>query len=307
MNKSSESTTMQKSLLHLVDSDNSGGIDAHEFAVLYDAIKRDLEEDLEKQAALEKEASSATRRFKMLLLFVAVLVSFLAASVAANFAVLFTFVDSAITTATTSSGLLEARGSDTIVKTAIATQDVPLMAAPALDIETLSEVKSLKVVYSSVVGGRVEAQMAVVGVRKHNSTFVEFVTSVGGETVEALNGVASLVRYPTSANRLTTPIKHAICSANATCSAFRTSGIDAAAALDLAKAELERSGFHHAARRLAPVVDPSDCHAGWWSWAACGIFGGLLCPFGSVLNAVAYYYSGYSWFATRHVVFFLHG
>jgi hypothetical protein len=28
---------------------------------------------------------------------------------------------------------------------------------------------------------------------------------------------------------------------------------------------------------------------------------------GSVLNAVSYYYSGYSWFATRHVVFFLHG
>jgi hypothetical protein len=295
------------SLLHLVDTDGSGTIDAHEFAVLYDAIKRDLEEDLEKQAALEKEASGATRKFKMLLLFVAVLVSFLAASVAANFAVLFTFVDSAITTETTSSGLLAAKGSDSIIKTAIATQDVPIMAAPALDIDTLSEVKSLKVVYRSVVGERIEAQMTVVGVRKHNSTFVEFVTSVGGETVEALNGVASLVRYPTSSNRLTTPIKHAICSANATCSAFRTSGIDAAAALDLAKAELERSGFHHAARRLAPVVDPSDCHAGWWSWAACGIFGGLMCPFGSVLNAVAYYYSGYSWFATRHVVFFLHG
>jgi hypothetical protein len=294
-------------ILQHLDADKSGAIDAREFAVLYDAIKKDLEEELSHQAALEKEASSATRKFKMLLLFVAVLVSFLAASVAANFAVLFTFVDSAITTATTTSGLLQAKGSDSIVKTAIATQDVPLMAAPALDIDTLSEVKSLKVVYRSVAGERIEAQMTVVGVRKHNSTFVEFVTSVGGETVEALNGVASLVRYPSSSNRLTTPIKHVVCSANATCSAFKTTGVDVAAALELARSELKISGFLREARRLAPAVQESDCHAGWWTWSACGIFGGLLCPAFSVMNAVSYYYSGYSWFATRHVVFFLHG
>merc|ERR1719197_1522626 len=262
--------SIRDSVSRLVENDDSGTIEAREFAVLYDAIKKDLEEDLEKQAALEKEASSATRRFKMLLLFVAVLVSFLAASVAANFAVLFTFVDAAITTATTGSGMLEVKGSDTIIKTAIATQDVPLMAAPALDIDTLSEVKSLKVVYSSTLGERIEAQLTVVGVRKHNSTFVEFVTSVGGETVEALNGVASLVRYPTSSNRLTTPIKHAICSANATCSAFRTSGIDAAAALDLAKAELEKSGFQNAARRLSLTLDEMNCFWGYWTWSACG-------------------------------------
>merc|ERR1719267_396004 len=152
----------EDALRRIVDKD-SATIDAQEFAVLYDAIKKDLEEDIEKQLALEKEASSATRRFKMLLLFVAVLVSFLAASVAANFAVLFTFVDSAITTATTGAGLLEVKGSDTIVKTAIATQDFPLLAAPALDLDTLSEVKSLKVVYSTHASERVEAQLTVVG------------------------------------------------------------------------------------------------------------------------------------------------
>jgi len=298
---------IRDSVFRFVENDDSGTIDAREFAVLYDAIKKDLEEDLEKQAALEKEASSATRRFKMLLLFVAVLVSFLAASVAANFAVLFTFVDAAITTATTGSGMLEVKGSDTIIKTAIATQDVPLMAAPALDIDTLSEVKSLKVVYSSTLGERIEAQLTVVGVRKHNSTFVEFVTSVGGETVEALNGIASLVRYPTNANRLTTPIKHAICSANATCSAFRTRGIDVGAALDLARAQLEKSGFQNAARRLSPTLMEYHCFFGWWTWSACNVFGGLACPWGSVWNAMAYYFTGYSWFGTRHVVFFAHG
>ena len=121
----------------------------------------------------------------------------------------------------TSTGLLEVKGSDTIIKTAVATHDVPLIAAPVLGMDILSEVKSLKVVYSTVSSQRVEAQLTVVGVRKHNATFVEFVTSVPGETVEALNGVASLVRYPTSANRLTHSVRHGICSANATCSVRR--------------------------------------------------------------------------------------
>merc|ERR1719321_371214 len=101
------------SLFRLVDTDGSGTIDAQEFAVLYDAIKKDLAEELEKEAELQKEASSAKRRFKMLLLFVAVLLSFLAASVAANFAVIFTVVDQAITTTATSTGLLEVRARTT--------------------------------------------------------------------------------------------------------------------------------------------------------------------------------------------------
>merc|ERR1719316_401669 len=121
----------KESLFNLVDTDGSGSIDAQEFAVLYDAIKKDLAEELEKEAELQKQASSARRRFKMLLLFVAVLVSFLAASVAANFAVIFTVVDQAITTTTTSTGLLEVKGTDTIAKTAAATQDVPFIIAPS--------------------------------------------------------------------------------------------------------------------------------------------------------------------------------
>merc|ERR1719408_268530 len=115
----------KESLFNLVDTDGSGTIDAQEFAVLYDAIKKDLAEELEKEAELQKEATSARRRVKMLMLFVAVLVSFLAASVAANFAVIFTVVDQAVTTTTTSTGLLEVKGTNSIAKTAIATEDVP--------------------------------------------------------------------------------------------------------------------------------------------------------------------------------------
>jgi hypothetical protein len=214
------------SLFRLVDTDGSGTIDAQEFAVLYDAIKKDLAEELEKEAALQKEASSARRRFKMLLLFVAVLVSFLAASVAANFAVIFTVVDQAITTTTTSTGVLEVKGTDTIAKTATATQDVPLIIAPALDLDTLAAAKSLKVKYSAGrfdPRGVVQAQLSVVAVRKHNSTYVEFVTDVEGEIVEVINGYALFVRNPTPANQLQDTEVYEICSANATCSAFRAS------------------------------------------------------------------------------------
>jgi len=283
------------SLFRLVDTDGSGTIDAQEFAVLYDAIKKDLAEELEKEAALQKEASSARRRVKMLLLFVAVLVSFLAASVAANFAVIFTVVDQAVTTTTTSTGLLEVKGTDTIAKTAIATQDVPFMVAPAMDMDTLSEVKSLKVTYSTgMSGNRVRAQLTVVGVRKHNSTFVEFVTDVAGETVEILNGVASLVRYPNAANRLMTPRKLAICSANVTCSAFRASGIDTNAALATARAELEKAGFRDASRRLDdPFFDSDECVSGSWMTGS------------SSSGAKILYYTGYE--ALTHVVFVLHG
>jgi hypothetical protein len=297
------------SLFRLVDTDGSGSIDAQEFAVLYDAIKKDLAEELEKEAALEKEASSARRRFKMLLLFVAVLVSFLAASVAANFAVIFTVVDEAITTTTSSSGLLEVKGSDMVAKTAIATQDVPLVVAPALDLETLSNVKSLKLTYNDF-SNVVETQLFVVGVRKHNVTFVEFITNVAGETVEVLNGVASLVRYPTDAQGQR-PSRFNICSANATCSAFRASGIDADAALDQARADLEASGFGDAARRLQSTPTGGCPTGGNWYAVVCTGAAGTTCvpqaPSGmSEVSSYLYlYHTGYT--GTRHVVFLLHG
>jgi predicted esterase len=294
------------SLFRLVDTDGSGSIDAQEFAVLYDAIKKDLAEELEKEAALEKEASSARRRFKMLLLFVAVLVSFLAASVAANFAVIFTVVDEAITTTTTSSGLLEVKGSDMVAKTAVATQDVPLVVAPALDIETLSNVKTLKVSYHDNANV-VEAQLTVVAVRKHNATFVEFVTDAAGETVEILNGISSLVRYPSLASNIRKPpTKFNLCAANATCSAFRASGIDVDAAMDRARAGLEAIGFHDAARQLeerALSTSSGDCSAtsSWdyyWCTANCGQT--------DILDYYFIYHSPATG-SVRHVVFFLHG
>jgi len=294
----------KESLFNLVDTDGSGAIDAAEFAVLYDAIKKDLAEELEKEAELQKEAMSARRRVKMLMLFVIVLVSFLAASVAANFAVIFTVVDKAVQTTTSSTGLLEVKGSDMIAKTAIATQDLPLMAAPALDLETLAEVKSLKVTYGVPGTEPTEAHMAVIAVRKHNNTFVEFVTDVHGETVEARNGVANLVRYPTLANGLKRPQKFKICAANATCSAFSASGVDAKATLELAMAALEEIGLHDNARRLQAHVQGSQLACllgGFWTTAECNSEASC----GGVAEAKVLYFQGY--YGVRHVVFMLHG
>jgi hypothetical protein len=201
----------------------------------------------------------------MLLLFVAVLVSFLAASVAANFAVIFSVVDSAITTTTTSTGLLEVKGTDTIAKTATATQDVPLLVAPVLDLETLGNVKSLKVQYydNDAYSDPIEALLSIVAVRKHNSTYVEFVTDVMGEKIEVINGEAVLVQYPTQTNDLEMPKAFEICSANATCSAFKASGIDVDAAYGLAREELHKAGFADRARRLTPAY--GYCYAGSWT------------------------------------------
>jgi hypothetical protein len=285
------------SLFRLVDTDGSGTIDAQEFAVLYDAIKKDLAEELEKEAALQQEASSARRRFKMLLLFVAVLVSFLAASVAANFAVIFTVVDQAVTTTTTSSGLLEVKGTGAIAKTAIATEDLPLIAAPALDLDTLAQVKSLKVTYGPEAA-RVEAQLNIVGVRKHNSTFVEFITDVPGETVETLNGKASLVRY--TKLDATRPKKHELCSANATCSAFSASGIDAEAVVESAISSLVEHGFVDESRRLQ-VLLPGCVGSGSWTSDTCT---GSACGTG-IGEAEWVYHTGYT--GRLHVVFGLHG
>jgi hypothetical protein len=329
------------SLFQLVDTDGSGTIDAQEFAVLYDAIKKDLAEELEKEAALQKEASSARRRLKMLLLFVAVLVSFLAASVAANFAVIFTVVDQAITTTATSAGLLGVKGTDSIAKTAIATEDVPLLVAPVLDLDTLSKVKEIKVKYAEQgdESHMVEAQMAIVAVRKHNATFVEFVSDVPGETIEVLNGLASLSRFPTEANELAYPVRETICSANATCSAFKASGIDVDTAFELAKAELDKAGFGDRARRLWANQQACPNDGTWVYFHHCGYEYGPgygqwtlngICYNGALDDVAAYYgypsphtgagppgagMLGSMWYDSpsytqnyaRHIVFFAHG
>jgi predicted esterase len=136
-------------------------------------------------------------------------------------------------------------------------------------------------------------------VRKHNTTFVEFITDVAGETVEVFNGAARLVRYPAVGSTLLSTKRFTICAANATCSAFKASGVDAEAAMLQAKAELEKIGYMNEARRLQ-YLDSAMCAGGSWDMDFINSS-----PVTGISDAIILSYSGYS--GTRHVVFFLHG
>ena len=84
-----------------------------------------------------------------------------------------------------------------------------------------------------------------------------------------LNGVATLIQNPTFANKLTKPKEHAICSANADCSAFHTKGADADALVEKAMDELAGAGFNNFAtkegRKLYwKCIASSICTTGVW-------------------------------------------
>jgi len=214
-------------------------ITREQFEKLHDVIAAEMEAEMEAAATLAKKAAAVKRKLKLFICALASLMFVLTLSLLGNFFIIFFVVDGQVKTTTTSNGLLEAKNSDMIVKTAVATEDVPLVVAPVLDLDTLAGVKMLKATYNN---GKdvVEAELSISGVRKYNTTFVEFITTVPGETVEILNGHVSLVRKELAKR----PVRFGICSANATCSAFRASGIDTHAALYEAAAELKKHGFY---------------------------------------------------------------
>lgn len=226
-------------------------ITREQFEKLHDVIAAEMEAEMEAAATLAKKAAAVKRKLKLFICALASLMFVLTLSLLGNFFIIFFVVDGQVKTTTTSNGLLEAKNSDMIVKTAIATEDVPLIVAPVLDLDTLADVKMLKASYNDGLN-YVEAELGISGVRKYNTTFVEFITTVDGETVEVLNGQASLVRRVEGAR----PLRYGICSANATCSAFRASGIDANAALDRAAQELKQHGFSAAGK--GECVDVPD-------------------------------------------------
>lgn len=76
----------KQSLFGQIDSDGSGQIDKAEFGKLYDLIKIEAEQELAKEAALEKKAQKSERKVKMFACIAASLLVLLGISVAANFA-----------------------------------------------------------------------------------------------------------------------------------------------------------------------------------------------------------------------------
>jgi hypothetical protein len=233
---------------------------------------------------------------------------FLAISVAANFAVMFSVVDNAVKTTVSHTGYLEVKGSDKIVQTAEATETLPMFVAPVLPFEQLAATKVIKVKYAQA-GGLVETQMAVAGVRRHNSTFVEFITTVPGEVVRTLNGEAHLIKNPTFANQLTEPQLFPICAADTECSAFTTEKTDADALTTMAVDELAKAGFgsyqEDHRRGLHSMCGPYHCHQ-VGSWVTFSEVFNSADGSGRVKDVKVRFYDQPTG-AIQHVVYLLHG
>jgi len=240
--RSSKTHELRKdSLFNMVDETKTGSIDKAEFSNLFDVIRSEAEAENNEKMAMAKKQAATKRKTKLFGCVAAVMGVFLAVSVAANFAVIFSVVDGAMKTTVSTTGFLEVKGSDQIVQTAEAMESIPMLVAPVLPIEKLASVKTLKVRYMDGTT-TTEAHMSIAGVRKHNSTYVEFITTVPGEVVVLLNGAASLVKNPTFANKFPEPLVLPICSANAECSAFHTTGIDTELLMKQATDELTNIG-----------------------------------------------------------------
>ena len=169
-----------------VDETKTGTIDKAEFGNLFDVIRAEAEAENNEKMAMAKKQAATARKTKLFGCVAATMGVFLAISVVCNFAVMFSVVDNAVKTTVSHSGFLEVKGSDQIVQTAEATETLPMYLAPVLPFEQLAATKTLKVKYQD--GTRVvESQMSVAGVRRHNSTYVEFVTPVPGEVVRVLS------------------------------------------------------------------------------------------------------------------------
>ena len=198
-----------------VDETKTGTIDKAEFGNLFDVIRAEAEAENNEKMAMAKKQQATARKTKLFGCVAAVMGVFLAVSVAANFAVMFSVVDSAIKTTVSHTGYLEVKGSDQIVQTAEATTTLPMFLAPVLPFKQLAATKTIKATYHDWFSSeQVEAQMTVAGVRRHNSTYVEFVTTVPGEVVRILNGKTSLIKNPTFANKLERPVEFGLCSAD---------------------------------------------------------------------------------------------
>ena len=154
-NSTNVSDIRKQSLFGIMDKDGTGTIDKAEFDKLYDVIEKETAQHLADQLAMQERQERHLRRVKVLACVSFVLLGFLMLSASSNFALTLLAVDSQMKTTTDASGAMTVKGGDSIVKTAVATEDIPMIAAPVLDFETLAAVKSLKVKYGEADRQRV--------------------------------------------------------------------------------------------------------------------------------------------------------
>ena len=170
----------------------------------------DIIDDLQVQTFATLKAQRQLKVYSILFVFV---ITCLGLVVGVNAAVTWMTVDSAKDTVTLRSLLTDRHGNIVAAKTAETT--LPLIAAPVLEMATLSTTNHLVVTYAlASTNSTVEKSLTVNDVSKHSDTWVEFELPCG----EVCGKV--VVKDGAAVYTNTDDISYTICAADASCSAF---------------------------------------------------------------------------------------
>ena len=183
----------------------------------------------------ELATKHAKHSTKVVTIIALILGFFLLLSMGVNAALIYGVVSTQITTVANpaeTGARMEVKGSGgQIAQVAVATESMALVYAPLLSLEQIAEVKELVVTVpinvSDASAGSMKLGLSVAGFGWYSKTTMYFKAATG-EKVVINDGMALLIAD--AENRMWKPL----CSANATCSAFRASGDFDLEALDAA-------------------------------------------------------------------------
>jgi len=234
----------KESLFAMVDTDGSGTIDQTEFDQLYEVIKNETHEELQREELLRVRLQKTKRRMHVFIYAISFLSLFVAIILAGNAALVYMLLDVVKDTAASSTGELTVKGDDAIVGTREATVDAPLFTATAMPAEDLAGLRYITAKHNTKVPianssafwlEPVVTTFFVTQITQYNSTHVGFLTNAG-QTLRVINGMA-YVEDPDTGD------KTSLCVADTTCAALRVSADDSAALIATALAALRGIGM----------------------------------------------------------------
>ena len=219
----------EEDLFDATDADGSGLINKTEFLKLTKIIK-------EKSIAMIRKETQQSQMLRVLGFVIAVMFAFLAATIGANIAIVFSIVDMSVTSAADSStGVVAVKGTDLISRTAVAEEAVPLGLAPVMDFDVLDKVTQLRVSMvpqylppgfstdfddlpiSPDYDEMLKIKYSVTGYVWLSDTRMFFRTDLGDQ-IHIDNGIAWVKGVD--------GIEYPACAGNSTCAAFKASGVD---------------------------------------------------------------------------------
>jgi len=242
-------------LFNMVDSDSTGDIDKPEFRFLHkmikDAHKRSTEKIIQAEREGERQRQSAAQLRKFLSVALVMIVILLAGMSGLMVAVVAAFKD------TKAEGPKLANNDGQVMETSPATVNLPLLAAPAMDLQRLAQVSSVSVtlyvmkdgtmppflnasVFAEQISGNgdiatVERLYTVTTATKLSSTSVLFETSMPNQAVLIADGVAKLVVVEDGALAWSGKL----CASNIDCAAIAVDSDEGEKLLTKASTELD--------------------------------------------------------------------